>query len=729
MANLKLPDIEPARSFKGAEAQAIEGAGAAFDKAMQSVARIPYELDKARLIAETTAASDKLLPINRLKNLPAAEPTLTPKRVQELFGGEVPPEVRLTERITGPDGKEVERPRSTIPTHEVYPQLFERTAQVAMANAKAAISSPGWANRFEQAAKADIEKARQEAYDFTIAQHRQEMKAKGVARADELLSTGQFKSLEALFNQPEWGWTPAEQEKALAEIPKQKTDWNIRQVLQFGSEDNLREARAAVLTNEGAPIVGKLSPTEQMAYTKLIDGQLADIEKARYQGVYAKFAEPLIQIRNLPPAQRRAALLQSGWRLPEGHGLKPEDATSLQNLADKLLAKEDVQDNIPLYVSLAENGWKKLKGLTREEMVAVTTNFSDERARELARIWGDLQEPGGKPPPSLTPVESGDLDAVLEMAGYKNGPLASADERALYNNVRFHIADRYIRTRRDPNQKNSPTEIFSEFVNDYKRGSAKTNVGDTGYLDMPVDRRVAASQVLGSLGAKNDAYSQRQLVLDYDAKQPAIEAAWGRYSEEPLDDRTGMQIFTALKYNRAGVLRAAQERIRATGDAGAAAAEKFTRDIPDDRLIEFLIETKYATPEGRARAEAARAETQKRADNTVANAAAKDEVAARLKERQRLYDIYLKQNKVIGPPSARGDILTFEQWLTFRGIKPEQTARAKSSAQEPLSSEGKSFLHMTLGELLYNEPAPPSTPPLLVKDVLDAISEKLRGAK
>lgn len=233
MYNLKLPDIEPARPVPSA-ADAIDRAGSQFQQAAGVVGNALLQRDMAQVATQmqeatlqtTKGLSDTLDFIQR-------NPYLKPERVKALFGGKVPPDIRLSDKVATPAG-EVEQPREAVPMHEVVPFLFDQQSKATVDNAARGISEEGWQSKFRMAAAQDVERARQEALNWQRAQSLADAQIRSVSQFQQAVASRSWSTAQAILNNADFTMDVKTRETLRNEFPKMRT--------MAGIEDRLRYA-------------------------------------------------------------------------------------------------------------------------------------------------------------------------------------------------------------------------------------------------------------------------------------------------------------------------------------------------------------------------------------------------------------------------------------------------------------------------------------------------------
>ena len=672
MSDLKLPDIEPVGPIVSSAGD-IERAGAQFKQAADAVGGVLLESEMADVAVQMQEAELQTTrgAVEALHQIKSA-PYIKPEEVEVLFGGNVPSTIDLTEDVEQADGTTTRERRQIIPMHEVAKDLIEQRMKVAVANAAEGVKAPGWRAEYQRRSAGFVEKVRAEALDWQRAQRIADREVQSVAQFEQAMARGQFQAAENVLGNANYTMDVHTRETLRAQYPTRRA--------ALEASTAVRDATTAEELNEAARVIGGnversdkekgglFAPLPQETRThllKIVEEKRKDLLEAAERAKTAVFDAKAQEVNNLPPGVRRQYALENPDFQPPTGLADPERYRTRRAWFEKMLAGEDVEDNISLYYSLAENGWKRLKGLSRAQVEDLIPSFTPATNKELAKVWGDL-DAGRKPPPMLTDDEARGLNAVLADAKYKFGKDASAEENLEYELARATVAVEYHRERRDPTKPS--VEIFSELVGNYIRNAPKSTVGDRGRLDMPPDLKAVIQQVHRDQGRKVSERATRSEAIDYDLKRGLIEEVWGRFNNEDMTERDGAQIFLALKYNRQSILDAAREKQR-VGFRDSGTAQK-AGDFSDKVLIEFLVDQNYSTPEGRTKAEAERQGAVVKRGNVQANAQAKTDAAAALQRRQALYEMYLREFNIIGVPSARSDVPTFKEWLAAPEVGP-----------------------------------------------------------
>jgi hypothetical protein len=265
---LKLPEIEPARPVKSA-ADAFDKFGDDLEGATKAVSGLMYEVELAETAADTQEATLKVTKnLNDTAEIIKSKPYLTPDEVKGMFGGTIPGSISPTEDVVE-FGRVVKKPRTVIPMHEVAPHLFEQQSAAALENAASKIKPSGWRRQFKNAAKADIEKARNEASEWATAQRLADAEIRSLSQYEQFVKSRNWGEAKAMLDSP--GFSNPTRLKLAAEHDHRRTLATVSGRLRSDDPAELDALIADIDRNEaGDPenleFAVPLTPDEQLQF-------------------------------------------------------------------------------------------------------------------------------------------------------------------------------------------------------------------------------------------------------------------------------------------------------------------------------------------------------------------------------------------------------------------------------------------------------------------------------
>lgn len=407
--DLRLPGIEPARPAPSA-AGAIDRAGAQFKDATDAVSGLMYETELADIAVQTQEAT-----LNVQKGLNDALDEIksgtyfTPAEVKAKFGGNVPADVKLEEE----DGT----PRAVIPIHEIARPLFEERAQKVAAAASGNIKASGWRAKFQQAAEADVERARTEAYSWQRAQRLADNEIRSVSQYQQAVARRDWNTAGVILNGP--GMSLETREKLVADYPQMRTESELQDRIRSAQTPEELDAVLADIAGNAvkseeapdAPFYAPLDSAAQWKFTatarerqsQIIAGQAAAAKREYDTGREAigqkiEAAVARAEAEGLPAFTfySAAELLADERKLPQG--LKEEDYNSF--LSHLRTASDDSRSRGP-----SEQGWamytkfagmepnKGLKGIPITDIYNARADLGSKFS-EVMGWWRAAQEQG-----------------------------------------------------------------------------------------------------------------------------------------------------------------------------------------------------------------------------------------------------------------------------------------------------------------------------------------------
>jgi hypothetical protein len=357
-----LPAIQPVAAPISA-ANAIDRAGARFKQAADDVAGVLGEIEKAEVVAQTQEATLQTTKgLNDALHLAKSEPYVTPERVKELFGGQVPDGIDLTEPVPGQADDAVRQARAVVPMHEIIGDVFERQSAAVVETAARNVKAPGWQKRFRDAAAVDVERARAEALDWQRAQRLADVEIRTTSQLQQAEASRNWALYETILDTPENHLNVKLRETLKANYPRLRTKAAIDDRLR-GAETpeeidsllaDIAGNRTPTEQDPDAPFMTKLTPEEQYQHTvtararkgEIINDMLAAAKRQKeeyFQGV-ADAVEQEIAAR----AQGRS----TGFNIAAVDGSKM-DFDKFMDLKRALEAKPDRVTNNEVYYRIS----------------------------------------------------------------------------------------------------------------------------------------------------------------------------------------------------------------------------------------------------------------------------------------------------------------------------------------------------------------------------------------
>lgn len=616
MADLKLPEIRPVGPISSAAGD-IERAGAQFNQAMQGLGEVDLQRLKARALTQSHEALLKKAQFDAdFQKTLDENPIFNTETVRQMFDGNVPPDVEgfISTRV----GDQT-LTRNDIRFHEIAPQLYARRSPVAIQAATAGIEMPKARVQAQQAMAVDDVKAAEAIHAKTVGLEHAVLSVRLGAIYDASVAARRWDQAGLVVDAVPDAKVQAQ---LRAQLPLDRRNAEISDSLKpVGAtydeqKAGLMQARAAIEANQ---FIVPLNDKEQHAFLSAADAKIADITKAQYTAKVNGFAAPLIQIRNLPPAQRRQAAIDSMWFLPVDHGLTEEDASKLQSLHDKLLNGEEVKDNLAMLAWLRESGDARLRSMSRGQVEAVLPNFSDATGKQIIDIWSKIQE--GKNPvasdfysPEFMKLALQGLNRVLGTNKYDDTKsFAQQPEDALQEVQRLLPALTAWR------RANPDGVLTKSLVDSWAAGlqglrspgtsGAVMKETDPGWFSSADKVKTPLLQALNNLGYDNSNRTFRDHAQKiFVEEKPYVDAAWqavGETTEMPADLRVQVHALIAPVVSSG--------RLITNPNLKRIDAEILQTRRPEDqgkpitwkeRVTRILYNMEEATPGARARANA-----------------------------------------------------------------------------------------------------------------------------
>lgn len=434
MANdLRLPEVSTGTvPPQDRVSSAWERTGGAIEQAAGKASGLLYEASMAQTAVQSQeAALQTTKGINSAIQVIRDNPYVSPEWVKAAFGGNVPAGVRLTEStvVPGQDAP-VEQDRKVIPMHEVAPHLFEQQAKVAVDNAANGIEAKGFSDKFRQAAAADVEKARQEVFDWQRAQMHADAQIRTTSQLQQAAASRNWNLYEAILNTPQNLLDVKTREELRAQLTRLKTQANVEDRLRSRDTGELNSLLADVAANKVGE--AKLSAEEQLHFTTAAHARIREIEheedRAEKKAADARmeaFGDKVQQAVNVA-AKNNVPLssLISVTDIPVS--LKFHEFTAYKNFLDSMGNRERKTDN-RVWAELSDidkNGG--LSKLSRGQMMSYWPGLSEGDQRTWMDRWAKSQEGGGAAKPMFTELEDKTIDRVLE-GHYKLDPKKDPD--------------------------------------------------------------------------------------------------------------------------------------------------------------------------------------------------------------------------------------------------------------------------------------------------------------
>jgi hypothetical protein len=333
---------------------------------------------------------------------------------------------------------------------------------------------------------------------------------------------------------------------------------------------------------------------EKASWLKFAAEKEKDIRGAMYAEKKAKVFGPLLQISLSSPAERRVLATSTNLRKELlDAGLKEDDFAKAQGIIEAFEAGKDIPANSALYGQLVRYGDARLRAMSYDQVRDLEMDFPPVIHRELMDRWGKLDK-GLSVEDWLDSRTSKFIDDAL--APYKLD-LKNAKSPERHNQIWGDVAQDVIALRRKKGRDYFVTQgEVSGMVLRRMQGVSRSNVGDTGYLDMDPGEALAAGEVLRTRGVPMTSDKLRQVALESRKDSGKIEDAWKTWAPENENITPGQRVYiygmasdprTAAKY------RDLHERYYA---GRTVATPPFTPEI----LYGMIIAEKFANVDSQA---------------------------------------------------------------------------------------------------------------------------------